>query len=129
MSNGIGTQKKNGAVILSPQGRLIEGAGAELRSAILHHFEQGEHSILVDLAGVDHIDSVSIGELVSAFASITRRKGGLALLRPGKLVRETLRLTRLDQLFALHDSEAQALAALASDARRNLGALNEFIEE
>lgn len=129
MSNGMGTQKKNGAVILSPQGRLVEGAGAELRSAILHHFEQGERSILLDLADVDYIDSVSIGELVSAFASVTRRKGGLALFRPGKLVRETLQITRLDQLFAVHDSEAQALAALTSDARRSLSALNEFMEE
>lgn len=129
MSSEIESQKKSGILILSPRGRLIGGAGSGLRLAILDHFEQGDHSIPVDLSAVDTIDSASIGEVVSAFASVTRRQRTLAMLGPGKTVLETLRLTRLDQLLPIHMSEREAFAALAADGRRSLSALHEFMED
>jgi anti-sigma B factor antagonist len=72
--------------------------------------------LIIDLADVPYIDSTALGIILRAHATVTRRGGALRLLRVQGHVRELLELTRLSSVLETFDSEAQALASLASIA-------------
>lgn len=128
MITEIGIRQTVGIVILSPRGRLVSGTGDALRQAILSNFDQGHHRLLIDLAQVDFLDSMTIGDLVGVYASITRRDGAMALLSPSKPVRESLRITRMDQLFPIYNSEAAATAGLNSSRSVNRDTLDDLLD-
>jgi len=68
--------------------------------------------ILLDLSQVDFIDSSGLGAIVAAMKQLGRdRKLDLAGLRPN--VDRVFRLTRMDTVFAIHPTVAQAVTAHA----------------
>jgi len=76
--------------------------------------DKGYVKLIVDLADVPYIDSTALGIILRTHARVTRRGGGFRLLRVQGHVRELLELTRLSSVFEAFDSEAHALASLAS---------------
>lgn len=78
------------------------------------HIQQGRIKLILDLADVPYIDSTALGTILRAHATVTRRGGALKLLFVQGHVRELLELTRLLSVIEAFDSEAQALAAVAS---------------
>ena len=47
------------------------------------------------------------------FSSALERGGDVKILQPARRVRDLLALTRLDQVFAIHDDEAEAVRAFS----------------
>ena len=76
------SERAIGAVtILDVEGKLVLGASAHgLRDKVLSCLQQGQQQFVVDLARVPYMDSSGLGELVQAYASVTRRGGALKLL-------------------------------------------------
>jgi anti-sigma B factor antagonist len=73
---------------------------------------------LLNLEGVDFIDSAGLGELVRAHASIRSRGGYLKLLKPRDTVLKLLQITKLDRLFDIGQDEVAALVSI----RKNVSA-------
>ena len=57
------------------------------------------------------MDSMGLGELVQAYATVTRQGGALKLLNMTSRLRDLLVITKLATVFECHDSEAAALAS------------------
>ncbi|MBM3286344.1 MAG: STAS domain-containing protein [Candidatus Eisenbacteria bacterium] len=70
--------------------------------------------VAVDLAGIEFMDSSGLSALV-ALLKRTRPAGSLVLFGVGPAVREILRLTRLDGVFPVCESEAEALSWFSQD--------------
>jgi anti-sigma B factor antagonist len=85
------------------------GAIGELIAALL---AQGVLKIVVDLAGVTHIDSTGIGILIAGLGKVTQAGGALALAGASGAVRESFRVTRLDSVFRFYSDRAAALGAI-----------------
>lgn len=67
--------------------------------------------IVVDLRGVDRIDSTGLGLLVR-FLSHSRSKGGdVRLCSPTQFVRKLLSATKLDSVFLIYTSDYNAIAS------------------
>lgn len=66
--------------------------------------------IAVNLAGVSHMDSSGIGELVRAFSTMRNNGGRLVLFSPNKQVVMLLKMVRLDTVLEIASDEAAALA-------------------
>ena len=105
--------KQSGAVtLLEVSGRLTLGLETEhLRSRVHELFEEGHQWMLLDIGGVQTVDSAGVGELVSVYASIARRGGALKFLHPSRKLRDMFHITHLDNLLEYYDDEQQALAA------------------
>jgi anti-sigma B factor antagonist len=67
---------------------------------------------VLDLADVDFIDSTGLSVLLSALRRVMHHGGALTLVCTNPTVLRLFEITHLDQTFAIHSSEAQALAAL-----------------
>ena len=115
----VSTREADGAVIADFDGKIALADGTRLlRDTVCDFLALGHRRILLNLEGVDFIDSAGLGELVRAHASIRSRGGYLKLLKPRDTVLKLLQITKLDHLF---DIEQDELAALVS-IRKNVSA-------
>lgn len=64
----------------------------------------GTSAIVVDLSGVNFLDSSALGALVAAHRAQTEAGGTLKLAAPREHVRKVFRITRLAEVIPLFDS-------------------------
>ena len=128
MSLQIDTRFSGGVAILDISGRIVAGEETvRLRQTLRETFERGHRHILLNLEGVEYVDSAGLGELVSAYASIIRGGGTVLLLKPGQRFRDLLSLTRLDSVLVVEEDEHRALASFtAAAAAKNRDSLRNF---
>ena len=69
----------------------------------------GKRHFVVNLAGVDYMDSSGLGQLVSIWTSIRNKNGYLTLLNPSKRVRRLFEITRLHTVFEVFEQEPAAV--------------------
>ena len=114
------------------------------RDAIRDEVAQGSNKILINLQDVSYIDSSGLGELVLALGTVTQTIcascgatlfrdddgqwepcpqcsgssrttwGQLKLANPGRQVRDLLHFTKLNTVFDVHPSEADAIASFVT---------------
>ena len=79
----------------------------------LHTFEvdQGQRSILVDLEGVEFLDSTGLGVLVGGLKRVRSHDGDLALVCTQRRILKVLEITGLTKVFTIHDSVDAAIGA------------------
>ncbi len=108
----ISVSQKEGVTVLAPKGKITIGVGdVALREAVCQALEAGAQKILFDLAGVTTMDSSGIGELVSAYTTVTNREGQLKLASLPKKVTDILQVTQLITVFEVFDTVDEAVAA------------------
>jgi anti-sigma B factor antagonist len=112
------SERAVGAItVLEVEGKLVLGASADgLRDKVLSCLQQGQQQFVVDLAKVPYVDSSGLGELVQAYASVTKRGGALKLVHLTTKLRDLLVITKLATIFDCFDSEEAALASFAVPA-------------
>jgi anti-sigma B factor antagonist len=102
--------------IIHCDGRILYGdEGAALRERIKSMLT-GTSKIVVNLNGVESIDSGGLGILVGLLLSARNRGGDLKLVSPSEHVNGVLRQTRLDTIFRIYGSDDEALAAFRKQA-------------
>ncbi len=104
--------------VISLTGAITLGAPtSRLREWIVEALNLGRRKILLNLHEVYFIDSSGLGELVSAYTSVTGRGGRLKLLNLNRRARDLLQVTKLYTVFEVFDDEGKALASFgAADA-------------
>ena len=108
----IDAKHSEGVTILSPKGKITIGAGdVALRDAVAEALKAGSTNIVVDLGDVSTVDSSGIGELVSAYTTVTNRQGRLCLMRLPSKVADILQITQLFSVFDIYDDEKEAIAS------------------
>ena len=82
-------------------GSIYVEEAAQLRESLLGYIEKGEKTFIVDLGGVDYIDSSGLGTLV-AIQKRALQSGGSVVIKGLKgLVKDLFVLTRLDKVFEI----------------------------
>jgi len=129
MSLEMSVRMSNEIAILDLEGRLAFGReGDSLRETILRIFEQGHQRILLNLESVVYADSGGLGEMVAAYAAITRRGGAIKLLKPRGKILGMLRMTHIDALFEICEDEQTAVAGFKPVAStRGTDTLSDFL--
>jgi anti-sigma B factor antagonist len=71
----------------------------------------GTRQIVVNLSGIEYIDSGGLGTLVGLLASTRNRQGEIKLVHPIQRVVDLLQRTRLHTVFKSYESDDEAVAA------------------
>ncbi len=95
--------------VLTIGGELDVVGAPELRQHVMHAVAGGHHRLILDLTGVDYVDSFGIGVLVGALKRLRLLGGDLMLVVPESRVRRVLELCDLDRVFTLHATLGKAL--------------------
>ena len=114
MSVKLNTRQIGDVSVVDVAGRITLGEGSSaLRDSVREMVSKGQKKILLNLGEVSYIDSSGIGELVSAFTTVTNGGGQLKLLNLTKRVKDLLQITKLYTVFDVHDSEVSAIRSFA----------------
>ena len=112
MSMQVKTRQVDGVTILDLTGRITMGDGSvTVRDAVKDALAKGNGKILLNLGGVDFIDSSGLGELVSAYTSVKNAGGEMKLLHLTKKVHDLLQITKLYTVFDVKDDEGVAVGS------------------
>jgi len=106
------SQQTEGSVrILSCQGRLDAQVSGVLKENIQQLVDDGAVSLVIDLEGVDFLDSSGLGALVAGLRKAKEKRGEIKLsgLRPD--VRSIFDITRVARLFHICQDIPEAVKA------------------
>ena len=81
------------------QGAIYVEEAAALRETLLGYIEKGHNTFLIDLEGVDYIESSGFGTLVAIQKQALQHGGSVTLKGLHGLVKDLCELTRLDKVF------------------------------
>jgi len=104
--------KSDDVTVVAVEGQLIVGNRQELKQTVLEELENGERKFVVDFDQTGYIDSSGLGVLVSLSKKIREKGGELRLASLNEDLRTLFELTKLDTLFKIADSRAEALQGL-----------------
>ena len=102
-------------VILRLKGRLTLGT-QNLQEEIAGLLERGKNRILIDMTGVQYMDSTSVGDLVVSYTTATSQGGQLKLFGLPDRIRELLEIHHLSSVFEAFDTEDEAVASFTAGA-------------
>ena len=105
-----GIERNGGATVVHLAGELDLYNAHAVREALLACCEESPQRLVVDLAGVNFIDSTALGVLIEARTRMGNRKAFL-LAAPGLETRRALEISGLDKHFNVHDDLSDALRA------------------
>jgi anti-sigma B factor antagonist len=114
--NATTTTRYSGNVaIIDIAGRvsLSDGLGV-MREAIRQEINSGYKNILLNLAAVSYIDSAGLGEMASAYITVTNMGGKVKLVHAQDKVHSMLHVTKLYTLLTTYSNEAEALASFVA---------------
>jgi anti-sigma B factor antagonist len=98
--------------VLTVAGELDVVGAPELRQSVMEAVKLGQRRLVLDLSGVDFIDSFGIGVLVGALKRVRLLDGDLMVIVSEPRVRRVLEVCDLDRVLTLHRSLADALATV-----------------
>lgn len=93
------------------EGRIVAGLEAEALVACIKQLLMETRHFVLDLSGVNFIDSTGLGTLVRLLGTTRAQHGDLKLCNVPETVTHTLRITDLHTLLDMHISEMDAIAA------------------
>jgi len=99
-------------------GRLTSFEGQAFREAIQRLLQQGQRNIVLNLTGLDYLDSSGVGELARNYLAVVKKGGAMKVVGLAPKVEEILKITQLYQVFPEFPDEASALESFP-EARGN----------
>jgi anti-sigma B factor antagonist len=114
----IDRSEDRGVTVVEVRGVINFGESAREFSSYLQDLLAADvPAVLVDMSGIDHVDSTGLGELVGYLQRFEKEGRRLALYRPHRRILSLLRLTRLDEIFAIYENREEAIAELSTPMR------------
>lgn len=103
-------------VVVDCSGRIVFGEeSADLRDTVKMVITQSKR-IILNLSGVNYIDSGGLGTLVALYTSARNNGGCIKLANLTPRVGDLLQVTKLVTIFDVYDSEQQALDSFRKGA-------------
>jgi anti-sigma B factor antagonist len=108
----IGVLRHGEVTSVTLRGGLVLGPPVDnLRQTLENLTQHNETQIVLQMTGVDRLDSSGIGLLVKGLQLTKEAGGSLKLVNPAKVVLQTLSMCRLLPLFEVYDEEQAAIEA------------------
>jgi anti-sigma B factor antagonist len=104
--------EQNDPAVISLSGSVLGGADAlEFTKTVGDLVREGESFVVVDVSGVDLMNSSGLGMLVGASTSLRSANGSLVVAGANQKLQNLFKMTRLDSVLAQYPSREEAVAA------------------
>jgi len=108
----IHERREGDVAVLDLKGRIrISGGTLALHRSIRCLVDEGKTKILLNLAGVTHIDSTGLGELISSYVTLSNKGGQIKLVHLTERLQDIMTITKLVTVFDVYDNETDALGS------------------
>ncbi len=109
----IETKKVNDVLVVKPvEKRLDAKVAVSFKESMVEFINTGSNLIVLDLSGVDFVDSSGLGAIVSSL-KVLGRKGDIVISGVGTSVLQMFSLTRMDKVFKMFSTQEEALQAIS----------------
>jgi anti-sigma B factor antagonist len=106
-----------GVAVVTVTGEVDVATCELLRDGLLRVVtDDTDRGLVVNLAGVNFLDSSGLGVLIGAWHRLGARRGSLALAAPSRQIQRILATTGLTKVLAVYDLEADAVQACRQPA-------------
>ena len=130
MALDIQQREREGIVILDTKGRITVGPEATaLRAMVAALIAAGTGNVVLNLAGVDYIDSTGLGALVMCNTSMRKIAGNVKLVNLNRRNIELLVMTRLATCFEIFTDEGDAVGSYYPDRKIKTFDILDFVNK
>ncbi len=99
-----------GVHIISVSGEIHVSTVPQFSQRLTSAIESGKTAIVLDMTGVEFIDSTGLSVLLNGLRLVNQKRGGLALVCSNPTVLRLFQVTNLDDTFDIFDDRAKAIA-------------------
>ena len=111
MDLSLETRQVDDRTIVAVGGEIDVYTAPRLRDKITELVGEGHYSLVVDMEGVDFLDSTGLGVLVGGLKKVRAHDGSMELICHQDRLLKIFRITGLAKVFTIHPSEEAALAS------------------
>lgn len=130
MALEIHKREREGITIFDLKGRITVGPEATaLRENVSEATAAGAKNFVINLAGVDYIDSTGLGALVICATSLRKNDGNVKLLNLNRRNIELLVMTKLATVFEIFTDEQDAVNSYYPDRKIKTFDILSFVQE
>jgi anti-sigma B factor antagonist len=108
---GLEVDQEDNASVLHVTGEVDVATAPRLREQVVKLVGEGETRIVIDLEGVEFIDSTGLGVLVGALKRARTHGGDVVIVCTQTRILKVLEITGLNHVFEMHGSVRAAVAA------------------
>jgi anti-sigma B factor antagonist len=111
MDIGLDVTERNGYAVLAVRGEVDVYTAPRFRERLIELVSDGKYRIVVDLEGVDFLDSTGLGVLVGGLKRLRTHDGDLSLVCTQARILKVFEITGLTKVFDIHDSVDAAVGS------------------
>jgi anti-sigma B factor antagonist len=100
-----------GSTVIAVSGEIDVYTAPRLREALVSLVEAGNYRLIVDMEGVEFLDSTGLGVLVGGLKRVRAHDGVIDLVCTQGRILRIFRITGLSRVFNIYDSVDEALAS------------------
>jgi anti-sigma B factor antagonist len=95
-------------------GSLDVATAPQVRDLLIRLIDEGRYRLVLEMSGVDFVDSIGLGVFVGVVHRLRPHDGSLAVAAPSPQTRKVFEITQLVRVLPLFDSLDSAVDAVRS---------------
>lgn len=111
MELGLDVRQVDSHAVVDVKGEIDVYTAPKLREKLIELVSEGSYNVVVNLEGVDFLDSTGLGVLVGALKRVKAHDGSLALVCTQDKILKIFKITGLTKVFPIHESVETATGA------------------
>lgn len=101
---------------MNVRGEIHVSTAPEFSQRLTSAIEAGKTAIVLDLSGVEFIDSTGLSVLLNSLRRVTQLHGRMALVSANPTVLRLFQITKLDSTFDIFDDRERAITHVTSSS-------------
>ena len=129
MALEIHQREREGITIVDLKGRITVGPEASaLRQQVSDDVAASVRNLVLNMAGVDYVDSTGLGALVMSATTLRKSGGNVKLLNLNRRNIELLVMTKLATVFEIFNDEQDAVNSYYPDRKLKSFDILDFVQ-
>ena len=116
MDLSLSTRTEGDRTVVTVGGEIDVYTAPKLREQLIDLVSSGNYHLVVDMEGVEFLDSTGLGVLVGGLKRVRAHEGWIDLVCTQSRILRIFRITGLNKVFNIYDTVPEAVAAHAAPA-------------